>query len=409
MSLDTSDSDVEAAVAAAFQNEWGQVVATLIRVTGDWDLAEDSAADAFTTALERWKRDGVPRNPGAWLTTTARNRATDRIRHAARGTEKLRDLALLERGGADDGVEPDEVHDDRLRLIFTCCHPALPFDARIALTLRTLTGLTTAEIARAFLVPEPTMYQRLTRAKRKIREANIPYRVPPPHLLQERLSSVLAVVYLLFNEGYSATTGVDLIRQNLSGEAIRLARLLVQLLPEPESFGVLALVLLHDARRSTRVDDDGALVTLERQDRSRWDKARIAEGLSYLRATPGPYQLQAAIAACHAIAPTVEATDWAQIVALYDDLLHYTPSAVVRLNRAVAVAMADGPAAGLKLVDELVASGELDGYHLLPATRADLLRRQGASEAAAEAYREAISLAATDAERAYLTARLDEL
>ncbi|MBM7785016.1 RNA polymerase sigma factor [Tenggerimyces flavus] len=413
MSLDTSDtsdaSDVEAAVAAAFQSEWGQVVATLIRVTGDWDLAEDSAADAFTTALERWKRDGIPRNPGAWLTTTARNRATDRIRHAARGTEKLRDLALLERDASGEVAEPDEVHDDRLRLIFTCCHPALPFDARIALTLRTLTGLTTAEIARAFLVPEPTMYQRLTRAKRKIREANIPYRVPPPHLLQERLSSVLAVVYLLFNEGYSATTGADLIRQNLSGEAIRLARLLVQLLPEPESLGLLALMLLHDARRSTRVDDDGALVTLERQDRSRWDRARIAEGLSHLRATPGPYQLQAAIAAVHAIAPTVEATDWAQIVALYDDLLHYTPSPVVRLNRAVAVAMADGPAAGLKLVDELVASGELDGYHLLPATRADLLRRQGASAAAAEAYREAIALAATDAERAYLTARLDEL
>jgi RNA polymerase sigma-70 factor (ECF subfamily) len=402
------DAEVEAAVAAAFQNEWGQVVATLIRITGDWDLAEDAAADAFATALDRWKRDGVPRSPGAWLTTTARNRATDRIRHEAKGSEKLRELALLERG-QDEAVEPDEVHDDRLRLIFTCCHPALPFDARVALTLRTLAGLATVEIARAFLVPEATMYQRLTRAKRKIREANIPYRVPPPHLLPERLSSVLAVTYLLFNEGYAATAGADLIRQNLSAEAIRLARLLVQLLPEPEAFGLLALLLLHDARRATRVDESGALVTLERQDRSRWDRARIAEGLSFLRATPGPYQLQAAIAACHAIAPSVEATDWNQIVLLYDDLLHFAPSPVVRLNRAVAVAMASGPAEGLKLVDELAESGELDGYHLLPATRADLLRRLGAKDQAAEAYQEAIALASTDAERDYLAARLDEL
>lgn len=401
-------SEVEAAVEAAFQAEWGQVVATLIRITGDWDLAEDCAADAFATALDRWKRDGVPRNAGAWLTTTARNRATDRIRHAARGTDKLRELAAL---GPDDGeaFEPDEVSDDRLRLIFTCCHPALPFEARVALTLRTLTGLTTAEIARGFLVPEPTMYQRLTRAKRKIKEANIPYRVPPPHLLQARLSSVLAVVYLLFNEGYAATAGADLIRQNLTAESIRLARLLTQLLPEPEAFGLLALLLLHDARRATRVDESGALVTLEHQDRSRWDRARIAEGLSMLRATPGPYQTQAAIAACHAIAPSIEATDWVRIVALYDELLKHGPSPVVQLNRAVAVAMADGPAAGLALVDELAASGELDGYHLLPATRADLLRRLGAKQQAADAYTEAIALAATDTERAYLTARLQEL
>ena len=403
-----SSDDVEVAVASAFTTEWGQVVATLIRITGDWDLAEDSAADAFTAAIARWRRDGIPRNPGAWLTTTARNRATDWIRREATGNDKLRQAALLARDG-DEPPEPDEVQDDRLRLIFTCCHPALPFEGRVALTLRTLTGLTTAEIARAFLVPEPTMYQRLTRAKKKIREAGIPYRVPPAHLLSERLSAVLAVLYLLFNEGYTATAGADLIRQNLSAEAIRLGRLLVELLPEPEARGLLALMLLHDARRATRVGADGGLVTLDRQDRTRWDQATIAEGLRLLPSVPGPYQLQAAIAACHAVAETVEQTDWPRIVALYDDLLVRAPSPVVRLNRAVAVAMADGPAAGLALVDALAASGDLAGYHLLPATRADLLRRMGNSERAAEAYREAFALATTDAERAYLKGRLDEL
>ncbi len=400
--------DVEAAVASAFATEWGQVVATLIRVTGDWDLAEDSAADAFAAALERWRRDGIPRNPGAWLTTTARNRATDRIRREATGNAKLRQAALLARE-VDEPPEPDEVQDDRLRLIFTCCHPALPFESRVALTLRTLAGLTTTEIARAFLVPEPTMYQRLTRAKRKIREAAIPYRVPPPHLLPERLSSVLAVLYLLFNEGYAATAGADLVRQNLSAEAIRLGRLLVELLPEPEARGLLALMLLHDARRATRVGADGELVPLDRQDRRRWNQASIAEGVRLLPSEPGPYQLQAAIAACHAVAPSVEETDWPRIVTLYDGLLVHAPSPVVRLNRAVAVAMADGPAAGLALVDQLAASGDLADSHLLPATRADLLRRTGDSEGAAEAYREAFALAATDAERAYLKARLEEL
>ncbi|GAA2756134.1 RNA polymerase sigma factor [Actinopolymorpha rutila] len=405
------NGDVEAAVASAFTSEWGQVVATLIRVTGDWDLAEDSAADAFATALERWRRDGVPHSPGAWLTTTARNQAIDRIRREATGNAKLRELALLAHDGDEQArsAEPDEVHDDRLRLIFTCCHPALPFEGRIALTLRTLAGLTTAEIARAFLVPEPTMYQRLTRAKKKIREAGIPYRVPPPQLLPERLSAVLGVLYLLFNEGYAATAGADLIRVNLSAEAIRLARLLVRLLPDPEARSLLALMLLHDARRATRVGADGELVTLDRQDRTRWDHARIDEGVRLLPATPGPYQLQAAIAACHAVAESVQTTDWARIAALYDELLGHTPSPVVRLNRAVAVAMADGPAAGLALVDELAASGDLTGYHLLPATRADLLRRTGDSEGAAEAYREALELAATDTERDYLQARLDEL
>ena len=406
MTQEPSD-DVEAAVASAFATEWGQVVATLIRVTGDWDLAEDSAADAFATALERWRRDGIPRSPGAWLTTTARNRATDRIRREATGNAKLRQAALLARD--DEPAEPDEVQDDRLRLIFTCCHPALPFESRVALTLRTLTGLTTAEIARAFLVAEPAMYQRLTRAKKKIREAAIPYRVPPAHLLPQRLSAVLAVLYLLFNEGYAATAGADLVRQNLSAEAIRLGRLLVDLLPEPEARGLLALMLLHDARRGTRVGAEGEFVPLDRQDRTRWDRAAIAEGLRLLPSEPGPYQLQAAIAACHAIAASVEQTDWPRVVALYDELLAQAPSPVVRLNHAVAVAMADGPAAGLALVEELTASGDLGGYHLLPATRADLLRRLGDSERAAEAYREAVALAATDAERAYLKARLDEL
>jgi RNA polymerase sigma-70 factor, ECF subfamily len=400
--------DVEAAVASAFAREWGQVVATLIRITGDWDLAEDSAADAFTTALERWRRDGVPRNPGAWLTTTARNRATDRIRREVAGNAKMREAAMLAPDG-DEPAEPDEVRDDRLRLIFTCCHPALPFESRVALTLRTLTGLTTAEIARAFLVSEATMYQRLTRARKKIREAAIPYRVPPAHLLPERLSAVLAVVYLLFNEGYAATAGGDLVRQNLTAEAIRLGRLLVELLPEPEARALLSLMLLHDARRATRVGAHGEFVPLDRQDRTRWDQARIAEGLRLLPSKPGPYQLQAAVAACHAVADSVEKTDWPRIVALYDDLIVHTPSPVVRLNRAVAVAMVDGPAAGLALVDRLAASGDLSGYHLLPATRADLLRRMGDSEHAAEAYREALALAATDAERAYLMGRLDEL
>jgi RNA polymerase sigma-70 factor, ECF subfamily len=404
---------VHAAVAGAFRDEWGRVVATLIRVTGDWDVAEECAQDAFALALERWPRDGVPRNPGAWLTTTARNRAIDRMRRAATGANKLKEVAIL---SADPPTDSDEsgVGDDRLRLIFTCCHPALALDAQVALTLRTLVGLTTPEIARAFLVPEPTMAQRLVRAKRKIRNAGIPYRVPPAYLLPERTGAVLAVLYLLFNEGYAASEGADLVRQSLTDEAIRLARTLTQLMPdEPEALALLALMLLHDARRSGRVDNGGDLVPLEEQDRTGWDRNAIDEGVELLdaalrRGQPGPYQVQAAIAACHATAPDATATDWPQIAALYDELGRMTPTPVVALNRAVAVAMADGPEAGLALVDELDASGALRGYHLLPATRADLLRRLGRRSEAAAQYHRALDLVRADAERRYLERRLAE-
>jgi RNA polymerase sigma-70 factor (ECF subfamily) len=410
--------DVEAAVAAAFREAWGQVVATLIRVTGDWDLAEECAQDAFALALERWPRDGIPGRPGAWLTTVARNRATDRLRREVVGRAKLRELAVTHppAGPADDDeVAVSGVRDDRLRLMFTCCHPALAFESQVVLTLRTLAGLTTAEIARAFLVPEATMSKRLVRAKEKIRQAGIPYRVPPAHLLPERTAAVLGVLYLLFNEGYSATAGADLVRQNLCAEAIRLARTLARLMPdEPEAHGLLALMLLHDARRATRVDGAGELVTLEYQDRSRWDRDEIAEGVDLLEAAlargrPGPYQVQAAIAACHATAAKAEETDWPQIAALYGRLAGMVPSAAVELNRAVAVGMADGPAAGLALVEELAVAGRLDGYHLLPATRADLLRRLGRTGEAAEAYRAALALVSTDPERRYLTRRLAEV
>jgi RNA polymerase sigma-70 factor, ECF subfamily len=387
-----------------FRAEWGRVVATLIRVTGDWDLAEECASEAFASALATWPRDGVPRRPGAWLTTTARNRALDRIRRGAVETNRLRGLAPIA-AAEPDVAEPDAVPDDRLRLMFTCCHPALPLEAQVALTLRTLAGLTTPEIARAFLVPEATMAQRLVRAKRKIRNARIPYRVPPAELLPERTAGVLGVLYLMFNRGYS--------RGELSTEAIRLARVLVSLMPaEPEAGGLLALMLFHESRRETRVDAGGDLVTLADQDRARWDHAMIDEGVAVLDTAfdagrPGPYQLQAAIAGCHATAREQKDTDWRRIADLYALVARLNPSPVVELNRAVAIAEVEGPAAGLALVDTL--RDALTGYHLLPATRADLLRRLGRTAEARAAYAEALSLAPTDAERRFLSRRVDDL
>lgn len=401
-------------VARVFRREQGRILASLIGVVRDFQLAEDALMDAMATALERWPVDGVPDRPAAWIHRVARNRALDRLRRQGTRRDKeaaveaLLQLQADERAGAD---EHHELPDERLRLIFTCCHPALSEEARVALTLSTLCGLTTPEIARAFLVPEPTMAQRLVRAKKKIQGAGIPYVVPPAHALAERLDSVLAVVYLVFNEGYSASRGAAVLRRDLCAEAIRLGRLLVALLPdEPEALALLALMLLHDSRRDTREDADGVPILLDDQDRRAWDRAQIDEGAALVEAAlrrgrVGPYQVQAAVAALHARAPTPDATDWAQISGLYALLERMLPSPVVRLNRAVAVGFAEGFELGLRQLDELVAEGSLPDYHLLPAARADLLRRTGRWTEAAVAYRQAIALCGNDGHRVLLERR----
>jgi RNA polymerase sigma-70 factor (ECF subfamily) len=416
MTDDSAGDPARATVDAVYRADSRRVLATLIRLLGDFDRAEEALHDAFMAALERWPRDGVPANPRAWLVSTGRFKAIDALRRRARFDASQGELARRLEAAASP-AEDDGLADDRLRLIFTCCHPALTPDARIALTLREVCGLTTEEIARAFLTSPPTVAQRIVRATAKIRDARIPYQVPARADLPERLESVLHVVYLVFNEGYSASAGASLTRRDLSAEAIRLGRLLLELLPpppEPEAVGLLALMLLHESRRTARASPDGELVLLGEQDRSRWDTGLIEEGTALVRRAfesrrIGPYALQASIAAVHAEARSPEATDWAQIVGLYDVLLRADPSPVVELNRAAAIAMRDGPAAGLALVDAILTRGELTDYHLAHSARADLCRRLGRLADAAAAYQRALELTRQEPERRFLRRRLAEV
>jgi RNA polymerase sigma-70 factor (ECF subfamily) len=415
MPTEPPTAEIRARLDALFRAESGRILATLIRLLGGFDLAEDAMHDAFNAALQRWPAEGVPANPRAWLISTARFKAIDAIRRRTRfdsSQDYIADALYSAESVADTG--DDGLPDDRLKLIFTCCHPALAPEARAALTLREVCGLTTEEIARAFLTSAPTIAQRIVRAKAKIRDERLPYHVPSGAELPERIGAVLAVVYLLFNEGYSASSGPSLTRAELSAEAIRLGRVLLELLPEPEVIGVVALMLLHESRRTSRVSAGGELVLLEQQDRSTWNHALIREGIALVEralATRrfGPYTLQAAIAAVHAEAPTPEATDWRQICALYAALLAMQPSPVIELNRAAAVAMYEGPAAGLTLIDALIARGELSDYHLAHSARADLFRRLGRRDEARAAYGQALALVQSEPEKRYLEKRLNEL
>jgi len=404
------------AVDSLYRAEWGRILATLIRLFGDFDVAEEAAQEAFAAAVDSWAKEGVPEFPRAWIIQTAKHKAIDRLRRQTNLSEKLESYWQLIETVEQPQYDLEEIPDDRLRLIFTCCHPALALDAQVALTLRTLGGLETDEIARAFLVPTPTMAQRLVRAKRKIRDAGIPYKVPDINDMPERLDAVLTAIYLIFNEGYAATRGGPLVRGDLCAEAIRLGRLLRTLLvPEvpAEVTGLLALMLLHDSRREARLDASGDLITLEEQDRSRWNTEQITEAVPLvdeaLRGEVGPFTIEAAIAAAHCRARHAEDTEWSQIVSLYDVLQQLMPSPVVSLNRAVAVAMADGPRAGLKIIDELEAAGELKDYHLLHAAKADLLRRSGSEKESAESYKRALELATNESERRFLEKRLKEM